>query len=130
MYQFNDGGRAAAGFKGQGSDCAVRALSIATGMNYKAARKLIKEFAAKGKQGNKAIGRGVYKEDFDTCLRSLGWKWVSAPKFEGRKARYSDIKGTAILRMAQHFATVIDGVLYDSFDSRDKMVYGYWVKTN
>lgn len=128
MYQFNDGGRASAGFTGQSGDCAVRALAIATGMDYKAARKLVKEFAAKGKQGNKAIANGVYKEDLDACLRSLGWRWMPAPKFDGRKARYSDIYGTAILRMARHFAAVVDGVLMDTFDSREKMVYGYWFK--
>ena len=30
----NDGGRAAAGFKGQAGDCVVRSIAIATGMPY------------------------------------------------------------------------------------------------
>jgi len=30
----NDGGRAAAGYKGQAGDCVVRSIAIATGMPY------------------------------------------------------------------------------------------------
>ena len=32
--KINDGGRAAAGYKGQAGDCVVRSIAIATGMNY------------------------------------------------------------------------------------------------
>lgn len=33
-YMFNDGGRLAAGFKGQAGDCACRAIAITTGEPY------------------------------------------------------------------------------------------------
>lgn len=128
MFVYDDGGRLESGLKGRSGDCAVRAVSVATGMNYKDARLLIKEFAAKGKQGNKAIANGVYKEDLNAALESIGWEWRSAPKFEGRKAKYTDISGVAILRMARHFAAVVNGELRDTWDSSEKMVYGYWVK--
>ena len=32
--QINDGGRAAAGYKGKAGDCVVRSIAIATGVNY------------------------------------------------------------------------------------------------
>lgn len=128
MYIENDGGRKAAGFKAKSNDCAIRSLSIAANIEYKEAMMLIKEFSAKGKKGNKAIANGVYREDFDAALRSIGWQWHQAPKFEGRKARYSDIDGIAILRMAKHFAAVVNGELHDTWDSSGKMVYGYWKK--
>lgn len=127
MYQYSDGGREAAGLKSK-TDCGIRAVAIACDMPYQDARKLLKEYAQRGKQGSRMISKGVYKEDMDAALRSLGWRWVKAPTFEGRKARYSDIPGTAIVRMAKHYAAVIDGVLYDSWDSSTKMVYGYWAK--
>lgn len=127
MYTYNDGGRVAAGMKSQ-NDCGIRAIAIATGMEYNEARKFIKAFAKVGKQGNGQISQGIWKEDMTAALESIGWVWVSAPKFEGRKARYSDIPGRAILRMAKHYSTVIDGTLYDSWDSSHKMVYGYWTK--
>jgi len=128
MYQYTDGGREAAGFKGK-SDCGVRAVAVATGMPYKDARRLLREVSNKGKLGSRAIARGIWKEDMTEALRTLGWVWVSAPKFEGRKARYTDIPGTAILRMARHYAAVVEGVLMDSWDSSEKMVYGYWKKS-
>lgn len=128
MYIFNDGGRSAAGYKCSSRDCGVRAVAIAIGLEYKTAQKLLKEYSAKGMLGSKAISKGIFKEDLDAALESLGWVWVEAPKFEGRKAKYSDIPGTAILRMAKHFVAVVDGVLYDTWDSREKMVYGYWKK--
>lgn len=128
MFVEDDGGRQAAGFKGKSGDCAVRAVAIATGLSYRDAQKLVKDFAAKGKQGNRAISRGVYKEDLDAALRSIGWVWHKAPTLEGRKARYSDIHGVAIVRMAKHYAAVVNGELRDSWDSSNKMVYGYWAK--
>jgi len=125
MYKYSDGGREDAGFKGK-KDCAVRAFTIATGIPYLEARKLLREASNKGRLGSRAISKGVYKDDMTSALKPLGWVWCSAPKFEGRKARYDDIEGLAILRMAHHFVAVRDGVLYDTFDSRNKMVYGYW----
>jgi len=130
-YNYNDGGRADAGFKGQ-TDCGIRAVAIALGMGYKEARAVLKESASKGKQGNKAIANGIYKEDLSSALAKFGWYWESAPKFSGRKARCSDLKdeGTIIARQARHYVAVIDGVPEDTWDSSDKMVYGYWKKIN
>ena len=33
-YTYDDGGRAASGWKGKTGDCACRAITIATGMDY------------------------------------------------------------------------------------------------
>jgi len=128
MFVYDDAGRKDAGFKGRSNDCAVRSVAIALAMRYKDAQKVVKEFSAKGKLGSKAISGGVFKEDLDAALLSLGWVWHKAPVFKGRKARYSDIPGVAILRMAKHFSAVVDGELHDTWDSSDKMVYGYWAR--
>ena len=127
-YQYADGGRVKAGMVGQ-NDCAPRAIAVACEMDYKEARKLLRWAAKNGRNGSGSISGGVYKEDMTDALASLGWEWISAPKFTGRKARYNDIPGTAILRMAKHFSVVIDGVLWDTFDCRESMVYGYWRKS-
>ena len=98
-------------------------------MSYQDSRKLLKEFTAKGKAGNRAISRGIYKDDMDEALKSLGWSWRKAPHPPGRKARCGDLPaGRHIARMAKHYAAVIDGSLYDAWDSSHKMVYGYWTK--
>lgn len=126
MYKYHDGGKIAAGFKGK-TDCGIRAVAIACQMSYTDSRKLLKEFALNGKQGSRAISKGMYRDDLDAALRSIGWEWCQPPTFVGRKARYDDVPiGRVILRMANHYAAVIDGVLLDSFDSSAKMVYGYW----
>jgi hypothetical protein len=128
-YVFNDGGKVAAGFKGS-EDCATRALAIALELDYKDARAILMKHSKMGRLGSGAISRGVYKEDLDSALRSLGWKWVSVKKIAGRKAKYTDIDSTRfIARMAKHFVAVVNGNILDTFDSSDKMVYGYWEKT-
>ena len=130
-YIYSDGGRAEAGYRGT-SDCGIRAVSIACDMAYKDARKLLQVHARKGKQGNGSISAGIYREDMDAALKSIGWVWVSAPKFSGRKARYHDLPATGIyiVRMAHHYAAVVHGDLYDAWNSSEKMVYGYWAKLN
>ena len=34
-WEYNDGGRSKAGFKGDARDCVVRSIAIATGLPYK-----------------------------------------------------------------------------------------------
>lgn len=129
LWVYDDGGRAAAGFKGLSGDCAVRAMSIACQVPYIDARALIKRSAKLGLAGNAAISRGVYVVDFSFALETLGWKWQKAPILHGRKAKAANLPpGRFIARMANHYAAVIDGVVYDQWDSSRKMVYGYWAK--
>lgn len=124
----NDGGRAASGRKGFAGDCVCRAIAIATGKPYD---EVYRDLAQANKAaGGKASARnGLKRKVFEKYLNDLGWTWHSAPKFEGRKARHSDMPdGVVIVRMARHVACVIDGVLHDTWDSRRKMVYGYWAR--
>jgi hypothetical protein len=128
MFTFNDGGRQAAGFKGTAGDCVVRAISIAMNLDYKTTYKqlaqLNKDF------GNaKSARNGLNKKVYIPFLEQHGWKWVSAPKFEGRKAQCSDMPlGIVIARQAGHYVAVINGTPQDTWDCSHKMVYGFWVK--
>jgi uncharacterized protein YfiM (DUF2279 family) len=126
-YTQNDGGRAAAGYKGMAGDCGARALAIATGMDYQQAYSLI---AVENKNMGfaKSARNGVHKNVYERVLKSLGWQWKSAPKFEGRKARCSDLTGTVIAQQAGHYVAVINGIPQDIWDCSHKMVYGYWAK--
>lgn len=128
-FIFNDGGRAASGRKGSAGDCGVRAMAIALDLSYEECYCKLAQ-ANKDAGGKKSARNGLKKSVYEKVLSRHGWVWHSAPKFEGRKARCGDMpQGRVIVRMARHFAAVIDGVLYDTWDSRDKMVYGYWAKT-
>lgn len=127
-YVYTDGGRVEAGLKTK-TDCGIRAMAIACNISYIEARKVLKEVSKSGKLGSAAIARGIYKEDMEVALKRYGFVRKSSPKFKGRKARYSDLpKGRIVAHMAKHFAAVIDGTLYDSWDSSGKMVYDYWIK--
>ena len=125
-FNFNDGGRQKAGFKGTAGDCGARALAIFFNAEYDWAYKLIaetnKEFGYA-----KSARNGVHKTVYSHVVGMLGLKWHPAPKFTGRKAKCADMpKGTVIARQAHHFVTVIDGIPQDIWDSSNKMVYGYW----
>ena len=125
-YIETDGGRAAAGFKGRTGDCGVRAMAVALGLDYKACYQELAQ-AHKERTGKKTARNGIYKETFSEVLSRHGWVWHPAPKFDGRKARASDMpKGKVIVRMSKHFAAVIDGTVHDSWNSTHKMVYGFW----
>tara|TARA_Y100000114_G_C11623382_1_gene260741 strand:- start:173 stop:592 length:420 start_codon:yes stop_codon:yes gene_type:complete len=121
-----DGGRADAGFKGSTGDCAVRAMAVALEADYKACYEELAQ-AHKDRTGKKTCRQGIYKETLSEVLGRHGWVWHPAPKFHGRKARASDMpSGRVIVRMSKHYAAVIDGTVYDSWNCTHKMVYGFW----
>ena len=127
-FTYNNGGRAATGRKGSAGDCGVRAMSIALGLDYDACYKELAQ-ANKDNGRAKSVRSGIMKDVYSAVLKSYGWVWHSAPKLNGRKARCSDLLcGTVIARQARHFVAVIDGEPQDTFDSSEKMVYGYWSK--
>jgi len=139
-FNFNDGGRADAGYKGKTGDCACRAIAIATGMNYKDAYKLINDFAKNEKLGKRKKTRsnartGVYNDTMKKIMESLGWEWIATMGIgSGCKVHMDSDElpmGNIIVRVSKHYAAVIDGVLNDTYDSsRDgsRCVYGYYRK--
>ena len=125
-YQYNDGGRSASGRKGHAGDCVCRAIAIAMDRDYDEVYRELAD-ANKAAGHKKSARNGIYRKVYEAYLNQHGWVWHSAPKFDGRKARHSDMpNGVVIVRMARHIACVIDGVVHDTWDSRRKMVYGYW----
>jgi hypothetical protein len=125
MYHYTDANSPRKG----NNYCGVRALVLAEGMDWEKAEWLLRHYCKNGKAGNGALSKGIYKEDYNAALESLGYKWVAAPKFDGRKARAADLPpGKHIARMAGHYCCVIEGVVYDTWNSSNKMVYGYWTR--
>jgi hypothetical protein len=126
-YQYNDGGRKAAGFKGTAGDCGARAMAIALGLDYSAVYKELAQANADNGRA-KSARNGVMKDVYTEVLKRYGFVWMKAPQFAGRKARCSDLTGVVIAKQARHFVAVIDGVANDAWDSTERMVYGYWAK--
>jgi hypothetical protein len=126
-YQYNDGGRKAAGFKGTAGDCGARAMAIALSLDYASVYKELAQANADNGRA-KSARNGIMKDVYTEVLKRHGWVWMQAPKFDGRKARCSDLTGVVIAKQAHHFVAVIDGVANDIWDCTHKMVYGYWAK--
>lgn len=143
-FQKNDGGRAAAGYKGQAAgDCVCRAISIATGKPYQEVYDKLNELAAlerprDGRTRRSSARTGVHKATYKKYLKSLGWTWVPTMSIGSGckvhlRAGEIPMDRTLIVAVSKHMVAVIDGVMHDSHDpSRDgtRCVYGYWFKAD
>lgn len=137
----NDGGRAAAGFKGRAGDCVVRAIAIATDTPYRVVYNMINCLGKSEPVGrNKRPGsarRGVKITTIHAYLKYKGWKWIPTMFFgSGCKVHLREgevpAKGRIIVRLSRHITAICDGVIHDTYNpSRGgtRCVYGYWIKT-
>ena len=134
----DDGGRAAAGYRGSAGDCVVRAIAIATGTPYQEVYDAL--FALNKTQRGKLRGAsprdgGTKTATIRKYLSSLGWEFVPTMDFgSGCTVHLKSEElpqGTLIVRLSKHLAAVKDGVLHDTYDcSRGgtRCVYGYYHK--
>jgi hypothetical protein len=137
-FQFNDGGRKAAGYKGRTGDCVVRAVAIAAEMPYQDVYDRVNKLAERERTGKRKRGKssartGVYKNTTRRLLESLGWYWTPTMEIgSGCKIhlRAGELPaGRLIVSVSGHLTAVIDGVIHDTHDpSRrgTRCVYGYW----
>lgn len=81
-FNFNDGGRVQAGFKGHTSDFVTRSIAIATGLPYRFVYDAINmiakgERATKRRRGRKSSARtGVFMPTAKRFVTNFGWEWV------------------------------------------------------
>ena len=148
-FEVDDGGRAAAGYKGQAGDCVVRSISIVTGMPYQKIYddllKANKEFrntsrtklARSLKQKNDSPRSGTHRVVLKKYLAQLGFQWTPT-MFVGKGCKVHLKKeelpsGSLLVSCSKHITVVKDGVLHDTHDcSRNgtRCVYGHWTKKN
>jgi len=134
-YAYNDGGRAAAGYKGIAGDCVVRALAIVTERPYKEVYATVQEFCKK--HGKGSARTGVPKEVTRALAEHYGLKWVPVMRVGSGVTMHVSAdelpSGRLMLKLSRHVVACIDGVIHDTYDaSRDgrRAVYGYWVMDN
>lgn len=136
-WVYDDGGRKAAGYKGETGDCVTRSIAIATGVPYQEVYDRINEIAKaerprKGRRRSSAR-TGVKKQTFRKYLTELGWTWKPTMAI-GSGCTVHLIPeelpaGRLVVSVSKHMTVVIDGVIHDDHDpSRDgtRCVYGYW----
>ena len=147
--EINDGGRAAAGYKGKAGDCVVRSIAIVTNIPYQKIysdlyeenenfRKTSQTKLARSlKKKNDSPRTGTHRVVLKKYLKKLGWNWTPT-MFVGQGCKVHLKKnelpgGTLIVSCSKHITVVINGVLHDTYDcSRNgtRCVYGYWTKHN
>ena len=148
-WVYDDGGRAAAGYRGEAGDCVARAIAIAAGIPYCEAyhglRAALRDYVANHRdrvarriqRGRGRRGRtprnGVNKRVYRPYLLSLGWRWVPTMHIgSGCKVhlRENELPGGRIIaKVSRHLCAVIDGVIHDTHDpsrAGTRCVYGYW----
>lgn len=149
-FIFDDGGRAAAGFKGKNaSDCVVRAVAIASELPYQRVYDAIRdiaqtekatlEFASIVGKGGLCYGetnpaRGVRRHTYDKFLIGiLKAKWMPVMKIgSGCKVHLREDelpRGRIVCSLSRHLVAVINGVLHDASDcsyNGTRCVYGYY----
>ncbi len=144
-FQFNDGGRSAAGYKGTAGDCVTRAIAIALELPYQTVYDKLNHLAkmekarpvCKGsiKTRRSQARNGVARETYDRLLKELGWQWTPTMKIGSgctvHLCKEELPAGHIIVRVSGHVLAVIDGVAHDTYlDHRDgtRCVYGYYWK--
>lgn len=145
IWTYDDGGRKAAGFRGEAGDCVTRAIAIATGRPYREVYDTLNA-AAKGERYRRghlgfmaATGRGssarigVHKVTSKEYMASIGWRWTPTMAIGTGctvHLRADELpKGRLIVSCSRHLVAVIDGVIHDTHNSSrngTRCVYGYW----
>ena len=138
-WVYDDGGRAAAGYKGTAGDCVCRAIAIAVERPYQEVYDLINTFAKAERksscQSKSSARNGVRKTTVRKLLAHYGWKWHPIMTIgSGCTVHLRDGElpmGRIIAAVTSHDVAVIDGVIHDTYDcSREgtRCVYGYFSK--
>jgi len=142
-FQYNDGGRAAAGFrhKKHCGDCVCRAIAIATQRPYSEIYDLILHYAKHERTGKRKRKlsdpeNGVGRYTYSRVMSLLGWEWVPTMGIgTGCKVHLDADElpaGRIVVNVSNHFTAVVDGVINDTYDpSRGgtRCVYGYYLPT-
>lgn len=108
-------------------DCAVRAVSKALGVSWERAYSMIATngFAMGDMPSSNSVWGAVLRENgfYRKAIPSTAPSDYSAEDFCRDNPR-----GVFVLGFGTHVATVIDGVLYDSWDSSNEIPVYYWYK--
>lgn len=144
QFRYNDGGRAAAGYKGDAGDCVTRSIAIVTGLPYQKVYDDLSELTrlhrlSRWSRHMATAGRGltardgVEKKVWQPYVLDLGFAWTPTMKIgSGCKVhlRADELpSGALLVQVSGHLTAVIDGVIHDKYDcSRDgtRCVYGYY----
>ena len=109
-------------------DCTMRAITIATGIDYKVVWDSLADISKE--TGNLPNSR----ECCEIYLSRLGWKRQKPIRKRGGKKRFKlgdtpiDENQTYIFHMSNHWTAVVKNVNLDTWDNRKMCSNSYWIK--
>ena len=135
-FERDDGGRAAAGYRGSAGDCVCRAIAIVSGRPYAEVYAALARGAGNERKSRGATTRNgirVKRKWFQEYMKSLGFEWTPTMTIgSGCRVHLRPFElpeGRLVVAVSKHYTALIDGVIHDVADpSRDgtRCVYGYW----
>lgn len=149
-FVHDDGGRAAAGFRGQARDCVARSVAIASGLPYAEVYATLasgtgsQRTSSKGRRKAASARHGVdvRRKWFRDYMEAIGFRWVPAMTPGSGCRVHLDASelpsGRLVVSVSRHMTAMVDGVIRDTSDPRRlaagiggvwgrRCVYGYWV---
>ena len=108
-------------------DCSVRAISAALGLDWDQAKDLLAEFS------KNMCDMDSSDQVWGAILRANGFYRRTLPDYCPMCYTAEDFcqdnpYGIYVLSFGGHVATVIDGVLYDSWDSSNEIPVYFWYR--
>jgi len=128
QFVFNDGGRAASGYKGECGDCVCRAIAIASGLPYAEVYTALANgndntrITKRRKPKGRSARNGVYVKTkwFKDYMAGIGFEWIPTMLVgQGCKTHLNASElpaGRLVVSVAKHYTCVIDGVLNDTWN--------------
>lgn len=123
QFIYNDGGRAAAGYKGKAGDCVARAITIVSGRPYAEVYATLSGGAGNERKSKGATARNgirTKRKWFKDYMASLGFVWTPTMRIgQGCKIHLTDGElpmGRLVVAVSRHYTAVIDGVIHDTHD--------------
>ena len=131
-YEFNCGGRhkyfncRCQLKKYAEGDCTIRAISIATGTDYKIVWDSLMDSAKKtGYMPNS-------RENCELFLDSIGWKRQKPFRKGRKKYKLKNVPNSKtknyIFHTSRHWTAVVSNVVQDTWDCREWCANSYWTK--
>jgi hypothetical protein len=106
------------------NDCVVRAVSLAEGKSWDETYLILSKLA---------LNEAVILDDSLFVEKYLNSKYEAiCPKCEGYRITVGEFvkthpKGTFLITMKGHITCVVDGIIYDTWDCTDKLMWNAWI---
>lgn len=122
-FKYNDGGRFASGFHHHTSDCVTRSLSIALDIEYLKAHEYINNLIQMFGDTTSHVAKGMTMRTTKKLMKHFNLIWI-----QSNNLLEIPKETKCILNVSRHVCAMVDGVINDTHDFREKSnrIYGYW----